>query len=194
MTWLSVCSTISIKSNVTTRVLFKSYLALRLVFLKMHLWSILCCCCKEDTEKYEHMKEDTSGVVKKELSVKKPSFPRIVIQVKLKILRSNLCDASNSFHKECLNFFSIFQEPTPLTLRRDSQIVIVKQPKQQEWDSSFFFLVFRMWNIRPNGQVYEMQFEVQFAYCMLWLTKLTLCYYVIHTQKEYLFLTANMPF
>jgi len=68
----------------------------------MHLWSILCCCCKEDTEKYEHMKEDTSGVVKKELSVKKPSFPRIVIQ-----------------------------EPTPLTLRRDSQIVIVKQPKQQ---------------------------------------------------------------
>ena len=59
------------------------------VFLKMHLWSILCCCCKEDTEKYEHMKEDTSGVVKKELSVKKPSFPRIVIQVKLKIVKSN---------------------------------------------------------------------------------------------------------
>ena len=78
------------------------------IFVRMILWSIFCCCCSDEASDNKNNKVDTV----KEPSVKK-NFPQIVIQVLLSM-------------KICMFYYLVIQEPTPLTFRKTSEIIVPK--------------------------------------------------------------------
>lgn len=71
----------------------------------MQLWSVICCCCSSKGEGQDGLEGS------ERVTVKKPDFPRIVIQARVN------CFRLNDFDPLCP-----CQEPTPLVPRKESEI------------------------------------------------------------------------